>query len=162
MGWKQGCRKAIGVFLILVGIGIFVANEVMMRLYLSPPVETDVASIVAHEVPRGSTVIVRGTLGPSDWTLVEREEGTGKIVGFGYVYSLSDTREGEAVSIKVASERRLEEGQDVLIEGELHYRDFGLPGYVVTVEEEPPIPVRWLVAMIGGVIALLGLVLLVR
>jgi hypothetical protein len=160
MSCRRTLRKAVGVLLIVFGVAIFAMWEVMAYLY--PPVDTDIESILTGEVPRSRTVRVRGTLSRSDWTVWEREEETGEFRGIRWVYDLMEESGGEELSIYVVSERRLEEGEGVVVEGQLHYNAYELRGYVVDVPEGPPVPMRWILACGMLVFALLGITLLVR
>jgi hypothetical protein len=152
-------RRVLGVLLILFGVGVFVAYQIVG--YLSPPVDTDIASILDRQITSSTTVRVPGTLSESDWTVTETEAETGEFRGIRRVYRLTDDSGGEALSILVVSDQSLDEGENVIIEGRLSVQAYGLPGYVIDVPEEPLIPWVWLCAGSAAVIALLGILLLV-
>lgn len=156
-GAKMRLRKVFGALLIVLGLGIFCFGEAM--LYLTQPIDTDIESIVNGEIPLSKTVRVSGKLSSSDWTIIEREEETGKVPGMEYVYSLSKTSEGKTLSIWVKSDHRLEEGEEVAVTGELLHRAYGPSGYLVEVQAEAPI--RWVFVCGMLTLVLLGITLLV-
>jgi hypothetical protein len=123
-------------------------------------VDTDVASILDRQIPSSTDVRVPGTLSESDFTVTESDADTGEFRGIRHVYRLTDDSGGEALSILVVSDDPLEVGE-LVIEGRLLVQPYGLPGYVVDVPEEPPIPWEWMCAGGAALIVLLGIVLLV-
>ena len=78
-----------------------------------------------------------------------------------YDYSLSTVKEGKILILSVRSEEALGEGDDVEVVGQLLHRAYGKT-YVVNIEGEPPIPMRWLFIGVGAILALPGLFLLLR
>jgi hypothetical protein len=152
-------RRVSGILLILSGIGVFAAYQLMGVLY--PPLDTDIASILGRQITPSTDVRVPGTLSESDFTVTETDAETGAFRGIRHVYRLTDDSSGETLSILVVSDQSLELGEDVIVAGRLRNRAYGLPGYVVDVPEEPLIPWDWMCVATMAIIVLLGVVLLV-
>jgi hypothetical protein len=144
------------VLAILAGIGIFVGNEVMMVLY--PPIETDVVSTRRNQVPVGKTVIVSGRA--SSYGTVRRyDEKTGRTSDLTPVYELTVEQDGQEWSVKVMTGGALPEGEVVTVEGTLKADVHGVPGYLIEVQDAPPM--RLLCLVTSGAVILVGVVLLV-
>jgi hypothetical protein len=152
-------RRVFGILLILIGVGAFAVYHVMEYLY--PPEDTDVASILDRQIPSSTKVRVTGVLSESDWTVTETEEETGKFLGIRRVYRLTDDSGGETLSILVVSDRSRTMGEPATVEGTLLRGAYSLPGYVIDLPDEPPIPLAWMCAGTMIVCVLLGIVFLV-
>jgi hypothetical protein len=159
MSCRRVLRKTVGVLFIVFGVGVFALYLAMESLY--PPMDTDIESILDGEISVSKTVRVRGTLSESSWTVMETEEKTGKFRGIRRVYRLKENSGGEILSILVVSDKALEKGDNVLVEGRLRSNAYDLPGYVVDVPEAPPIPMVYLCAGVMLVSVLLGITVLI-
>jgi hypothetical protein len=150
-------RKILGVLVILAGIGIFVAYEVLST-YIFPPVETDVTSIRRHQVPVGKTVIVSGQVS-NYGTVWEHDAETGEFKGLTPVYELTVEQDGQEWSVKVMSDKELPEGEVVVVQGRLKANVHDVPGYVIEVWDAPSQRLLFLGA--SGTVVLVGVILLI-
>jgi len=112
-------------------------------------IDTDIESILNGEVPLRKTVRVSGKLRLFESTMAY-EERTGRIRKMEYVYSLHKIREGEILSVWVKSDDLLEEGEEVVITGELLPDTYGFRRYLIDVKAEAPISIHWLFCIHGG------------
>jgi hypothetical protein len=147
-------RRILGILLILAGIGMFVGNEVMMYLY--PPIETDVVSIRRNRVPVGKTVIVSGRVSRYG-TVRDYDERTGKTADLSSVYELGVEQDGQEWSVKVMTDGALPEGEVVVVEGTLKANVHDVPGYLIEVNDAPPM--RLLCLATSGTVILAGVAL---
>jgi hypothetical protein len=163
---RLGCalRRLIGFMLLVAGIGIILLlNEILMpETGSGEPIDTTIEAVLAGEGPVNEMVRVRGQLRLFKWTTDYEERGGQKhFLGTVYDYSLSTVKEGEIIILPVRSEETLSEGSDVEVVGQLLHRAYGKT-YVVNVESEPSITMRWLFIGAGAMLSLAGVVFLLR
>ena len=167
---RLGCivRRLFGLILLVVGIGIILFSESMFARTggtggdSAEPIDTTIQAVLAGQGPVGETVSVRGKLKLFKWTTeYEERGGQRRALGTVYDYTLSTVQDGEILILPIRSDDTLDEGQDVEVVGQLLHRAYGRT-YIVNIESEPPIPVRWIFIAAGVVTALAGLLFLLR
>jgi hypothetical protein len=166
---RLGCilRRLLGLILLVAGIGIILFSGVMMERTADSsgdgePIDTTIQVVLAGQGPVNETVRVRGKLSLFKWTTEYEERGGQKrALNTVYDYSLSTVQDGDILILPIRSEYTLDEGKDVQVVGQLLHRAYGKT-YVVNIEKESPIPAGWFIIAFGAVVALVGLLLLLR